>query len=325
MLPHAVRTSTDRLTAAAVRCAWSQWSSIGASTHRSPQVDDEIVDVEALLLGSLGLARREPRLRTLAVDWTMENSRLLSIARVRALVSGPFKGVDLGLGDLAQRISTEGGDARWRALVPKNGTASIQTDSKSQHTSKAMPPRWRGARTLLLQLRRGFGVGVKPDLIAILLGMRDAWVDVSTLGELSRYTVAAVRRAADDMADAGLIDTSHGHNRAYRAHIDAWRSLLPKASTPIWRRRADGFAFVLRWQSYVDGKKEALDSEFSLAVGFGAQMTEFWKLWNEAGVSQEPVSDDPANAWASRNVVIESLVNWFEDRAQNGDEYEVRR
>ena len=54
-------------------------------------------------------------------------------------------------------------------------------------------------------------------------------------------------------------------------------------------------------------------------------MTDFWRLWNEAGVTEEPVSDDPANAWASRNVAVESLVCWFEDRAHYGDEYDGRR
>ncbi|HVT39843.1 MAG TPA: hypothetical protein VHE78_12410 [Gemmatimonadaceae bacterium] len=324
MLPSAVVASTDRLATAAIRCAWSQWSSIGALTHRGPQIDDEIVDVEALLLGSLGLARREPRLRTLAIDWTMENSGLLSIARIRALVDRPFAGTATDIGDLAHLVSTEGGDARWRALVPGGREASLRVGPTRPRTGKAMPPRWRGARTLLLQLRRGLGVGVKPDLIAILLGSRSAWVDVSALCELSRYSVAGVRHAADDMADAGLIETTHGHNRAYRANMKSWGALLPNVVSPVWRRRADGFAFVLRWLSDLDGKDASYDSELSLALSFGARMKEYWRLWNEAGVTQEPVSDDPANAWGSRNLAMESLIGWFEDRAHYGDEYDGR-
>lgn len=323
MLPNAVLASTERLAVAAVRCAWSQWSSIGALTHRGPQVDDEIVDVEALLLGSLGLAKREPRLRTLATDWTLENSGLLSIARIRALLEGPFAGTDANVTELAYRVSTEGRDARWRALIPGGNEHSAAVRPAKPHIGKAMPPRWRGARTLLLQLRRGLGVGVKPDLIAILLGLRSAWVDVSTLADLSRYSIAGVRRAADDMADAGLIETTHGHSRAYRAAVDAWQTLLRNLESPIWRRRADGFAFVLQWQRYLHERRASHDSELSLAVSFGARMTEFWRLWLEAGVTQQPVSDDPANAWASRDVAIESLKRWFEDRANYGDEYDA--
>ena len=321
MLPNAVLASSDRLVVAAVRCAWSQWASVGALTLRGPQVDDEIVDAEALVLASLGLALREPRLRTLATDWTMANSELLSIARIRALLQGPFEGTAIGFEALAHLVATEGGDARWQALV---GAGSKDDDSRAsaRRSRKAVAPRWHGARTLLLQLRRGFGVGVKPDLIAILIGQQGDWTDVAKLVELSQYSVAGVRRAADDMADAGLIETSGGHSRAYRANAAAWSALLRDLGSPIWRRRADGFAFVLRWQQYLAGKEASLDSELSLAISFGARMTEFWKLWLEAGVTQEPVSDDPANAWASREVVIETLIAWFEDRAHYGDEYQ---
>ena len=320
MLPKTVIASTDRLTVSAVRCAWSQWSSIGALAVGSPQVDDEIVDVEALILGSLGLARREPRLRTLATDWTVMNSELVSIARIRALMEGPFAGADLGVSELAHLVSTTGGDARWRALVPDREASGVLGGKKKER--KAMPPRWREARTLLLQLRRGFGVGMKPDLIAILLGSHGAWMDVSTLCDLSGYSVAGVRRAADDMANAGLIETSSGHGRAFRTNVSAWTTLLPSIGSPVWRRRADGFAFVLRWQDHIRAKAASHDAELSVAISFGKQMTDFWRLWLEAGVTQEPVSDESGNAWASRNVAIERLVHWFEDRAQYGDGYD---
>lgn len=321
MLPKSVLANSDRLAVAAIRCAWSQWSSIGAFTHRGSQVHDEIVDVEALLLASLGLARREPRLRTLATDWAVANSELLSIARLNALIEGPFAGSSVEIREVAYRVLTERGDTRWRSLVPSRGEAVSSVRVVRERASKAARPRWRDARTLMLQLRRGFGVGVKPDLIAILLGRRDAWTDVATLCELSFYAVAGVRRVADEMADAGLIATSGGHSRAYRADIAAWQKLLPNIKAPIWKRRAEGFAFVLRWQKYLDEKEASHDSEFSLAISFGARMTEFWKLWLEAGVTQEPVSDDSGGAWAPRSAAIESLMRWFEDRAGYGDEY----
>jgi len=322
MLPKAVVASTDRLTTAAVRCAWSQWSSISALTLRGPQVDNEIVDVEALLLGSLGLATREPRLQTLAIDWAVANSELLSIARLRGLLVGAFAGTGVRIGELANEVSTRGGDARWRVLEEAESKPSVRVVLKRPKQLKAMPPRWRGARTLALQLRRGFGVGVKPDLIAILLGLQGSWTDVSTLCELSGYSVAGVRRAADDLADAGLLETSGGHSRAFRAHVAAWATLLPHIERPEWRRRAEGFAFVVRWQRYVQGKGASQDSELSSAISFGAQMTASWRLWLEAGVTQAPVSDDPKAAWASRHAAVEVLVKWFEDRLQYGDEYD---
>ncbi|MHB8837590.1 MAG: hypothetical protein ACYC7F_01415 [Gemmatimonadaceae bacterium] len=297
---------------AAARCAWTQWSAIGALTLHAPNADDEVVDIEALLLASLGLAARVPRLRTLATDWTLQNSQLVSIGRLRALMTGPFHLTGVEISELASRVALEGRDARWKALVPANATKPDEAGSRSRHAMrKAMPPRWRGSRTLMLQLRRGFGVGTKADLLAILLGARNAWKDTAELVELSGYTVAAVRKSADEMANAGVIETSGGHNRAFRADVMAWQPLLSNLEAPVWRRRADGFAFVLRWLAKAQQDSTAHRSELSLALDFGALMTDFWGLWLEVGVTQQPVSDDPEHAWATRNDVIDSLVQWF--------------
>lgn len=311
MLPKHVLASTDLLAQAAARCAWVQWSAIGATALHASTPSDHIVDVEALLLGSLGLASRVPRLLTLATDWTLENPQLLSIARLRALLAGPFKQTSVGIGDLAHRVATEGGDARWRALAPPANTSVGATGPRIAASRKAMPPRWRGSETLLLQLRRGFGVGVKPDLLAILLGARGAWVDVGQLADLSAYTVSAVRRAADDMTSARFIESSGGHGRAFRADVGRWKALASGIGEPLWRRRADGFAFVLRWLGQVQQKTERPVSELALSISFGTLMTDHWRLWLEAGVTQQPVSDDPTTPWASRHAAIESLVAWF--------------
>jgi hypothetical protein len=304
MWPANVVASSDRLLQAAVNCAWAQWASIGALAASRPGHENEIVDPEALLLASLGFSQREPRLATLASDWAVENPELLSIARLRALLQSHFGDVDVQA--LAGRVWSEGGDARWSALVPEKPAAT----KRGRH-NKATAPRWRGARTLMLQLRRGFGVGVKADLLAILLGRQGAWTDVATLVELSQYSAAGARRAADEMADAGLIDTSGGHSRSYRATGEKWGRLVSGAERPVWLRRADGFAFVLKWSRYIASRKASFESELSLAIAFGARMTEFWKLWLEVGVTQEPVSDDPARAWATRDGAIEHMERWF--------------
>ncbi|MHB0961802.1 MAG: hypothetical protein ACYC5V_01210 [Gemmatimonadaceae bacterium] len=277
----------------------------------APISSDDIVDIEALLLGSLGLASRVPRLLTLATDWTLENSQLLSIARLRALLAGPFKQAGVDIGELAQRVATEGGDARWRALATAGSISNNAKDRSAPSSRKAMPPRWRGAESLLLQLRRGFGVGVKPDLLAILLGARGAWMDAAQLADLSAYTVSAVRRAADDMASARFIESSGGHSRAFRADVGAWSSLLPSIGDPLWRRRTDGFAFVRRWLHHAEQKAEHPVSELALSISFGALMTDYWPLWLEAGVTQQPVSDNLTSPWVSRHAAIESLVAWF--------------
>lgn len=311
MLPKHVLASTDQLAEAAARCAWVQWSAIGATTLHAAKPSDDIVDIEGLLIGSIGLAARVPRLQTLATDWTIENSRLLSIARLRALLTGPFARTGVAISELAHRVATEGGDVRWQALLKAKVPMGEKARDGDRRTLKAMPPRWRGAPTMLLQLRRGVGVGVKPDLIAILLGARGSWLDTAELADLSGYVVSAVRRAADEMANAELIQSSGGHSRKFRADLRAWQPLIPTIGTPIWRRRADGFAFVLRWLRLAREKASAPTSELALALGFGTLMTDHWRLWLEAGVTQQPVSDGSTSPWDSRHKAIQALISWF--------------
>lgn len=320
MLPTAVVDSSHRLVVAAIRCAWAQWASIGASTSRGPQMDDEIVDPEALILGSLALAQSEPRLKTLTTDWAVTNSELLSVARMRALAEGPFAGATSGLQEFAHTLVADGGDARWRTLaIPTTKPNGTDTQPRIR---KSAAPRWNGGRTLMLQLRRGFGVGVKPDLLSVLIGRHSEWTDVSTLAELSSYSIAGVRRAADEMASAGFIETSGGHSRAFRVDANRWGELLGGISSPRWRRRAEGYAFVVQWQQHLEQRTASHDSEFSLAIQFGVRMTDFWKLWLEVGVTRQPTSSDPQSAWASRKEASDALVRWFEDRAQYGDEHD---
>jgi hypothetical protein len=311
MLPKDVHASTELLAQAAVRRAWVQWSAIGATTLHAPKPEQEIVDIEALLLGSLGLAARVPRLRTLATDWTLENSRLLSIARLRALLTGPFAQTGVNLEELAERALFDAGDARWRALLPNGPSHDRARRRSDKAVRKAMPPRWRGAQTLMLQLRRGFGIGVKPDVLAILLGSGDSWLDVSTLAELSGYTVSAIRLAADDMASAALVESSGSHGRAYRADLKAWTLLFPKVGAPSWRRRADGFSLVLRWLAKTRQTDGVHHSAFDLALAFAALVDEYDALKREAGITREPSSDDLAQVWPSRHESILALVQWF--------------
>jgi hypothetical protein len=277
-----------------------------------PAPSEETVDIEALLLASLGLAAREPRLRTVAVDWALQNSRLISITRLRSLLEDRFAGVAVTVTDLAERLVGEGGDARWRVFV-SSGTDATQRSTARPGSVKrrAVTPRWRGDETLMLQLRRGLGVGVKADVLAILLGALSAWLDIATLSALSFYTVPAVRVAADDLANAGLIEGSGGHRRAFRANLSAWQVLLPRLQRPVWRRRADGYAFTLHWLAKATTDSGGQPSSLALAVAFSVLMREYWPLWLEVGVTQEPVSDDRAAPWDSRHAAVLSLVNWF--------------
>jgi len=66
--------------------AWEQWSQLGvfAPSHRSDRV---AADPEALLVFTLEIGRRDPRLLDEVLDWLLTNERLISVQRLRNLAT----------------------------------------------------------------------------------------------------------------------------------------------------------------------------------------------------------------------------------------------
>src|SRR5512143_682174 len=153
-----------RLREAAAQAAWVQWSAIFtlASTRREAR---SIVDPEALLLVSLALRDHEPRLWSAAVVWAQFGARLLSVQRAKNLVALFPLTVRERLGEFARLAMRDGGDGRWRSLLGK-GTPPRSVPGRS----RAAAPRTEGAAALMLRLRLGPGVGIKPDVLASLIG-----------------------------------------------------------------------------------------------------------------------------------------------------------
>jgi len=64
--------------------AWRQWAQIGVSANIAG-FDRWAIDPEALILFTIGVARRDPRLFDEMLDWLAENRRLLTMQRLRNL------------------------------------------------------------------------------------------------------------------------------------------------------------------------------------------------------------------------------------------------
>ena len=66
--------------------AWRQWSQLGVSSTVTGN-DNWAADPEALILFTLGIARRDPRLFDEVLDWFALNQKILSMQRLRNLTS----------------------------------------------------------------------------------------------------------------------------------------------------------------------------------------------------------------------------------------------
>ena len=209
------QSSTLKLIVAAVDSAWRQWQRIGASTSRGVLPSDAIVDPEALIVASVRLSAHDLRLRDVAEEWAVVNADLVSTGRLRVLRNDANEESTNELGALCARVAYRTKDARWKALATASQIAAVigprQADSR-----KAARPLWNFESSRLLQLRLLFGVGVKPDAIAVLVGHMDQWLDVSDVCQKTAYTAAAVRTALGDLAEAGVLERTHGHRVRFR-------------------------------------------------------------------------------------------------------------
>jgi hypothetical protein len=255
-----VAKAIAELREAAAQAAWIQWSAIFtvASSRREAC---SIVDPEALLLASLALRDHEPRLWSAAVVWAQYGARLLSVQRVKNLVSLFPDPVRARLGEFARLAMQDGGDHRWRSVLAKGAEPGAVAGRAREGT-----PRTEGEAALMLRLRLGLGVGIKPDVLAYLIGHAGGALPVHLTARATSYYPRAVRRAMEELAAAGFIEPRPTTPVSYRVDNRKWGPLLAfdAKDPPAWRSWAQVYGFVAaldRWSPDLPSDSFVLASE----------------------------------------------------------------
>ncbi len=239
---------------ATLEVLWQQWAAVGGAVSARRRAAS-LVDPEALVLTSLALRSSEPRLTDVLGDWVLRNSDLLSVQRIRNLAGAYPEESRGGLGGVAQIALTEGRDHRWKALTLEAANPAAEL-SRRLNKRRAVRVRIGEPATLTLRLRLVFGVGIKADVLSLLLTQEfGEWVSVSGVARATGYTVAAVRKAIGDLSEARVIEAMAGTRAEYRVGRHAWQGLLGGAPFPIWRDWHDRFVFAttfLAWAEEVE-------------------------------------------------------------------------
>ncbi len=251
----------NRAAACAADVCWRQWRSLaaaGLSIGTRPVAS--IIDPEALVLLSLSVRQHERRLDDQLLWWAGAGSWLMSVQRTRTL-----------LGDFPPRVRAElswfaalavaGGDPRWKVFVD-GGAKSGGRPGKGPRELQFLE-----ASTLMLRLRAGLGVGAKADMLAFLIGAasrsgeRAVAATVEVIAKAISYSVAATRRAANEMVVARLVRASEERPAVHSADASAWARVLrlheasqvaeaggrgwsERAEVPPWRFWAQMFALL---------------------------------------------------------------------------------
>lgn len=257
--------TTDKLLGATVDLLWRQWRAIGGAAAGTPVRSQ--VDLEALCLGSLSLEVHEPRLWIVMNDWLRDASGLVSIQRLRNLKKS-FDGTAEKLSELAHAVVRDAKDSRWRALVTGRKRAGLPEE-------RAVKRRSSGAQivsgpALQLRMRAAFGVGIKADLLAFLIGS-DARATVATAAEALGYTTPPVFRALRDLNDAGFVRKWDGPSATeYLVMPQDWVTVLggqdKLATWQHWSERVGYACAAIRCEHQAMGGRSVSDYALGVAM-----------------------------------------------------------
>ncbi len=240
---------------------WKQWRAIGGSASAT-EAWHTIVDPEALILASLFFKDRETRIDDILFSWVEANATLLSVQHLKNLQKAFPEDIQERVPDFASRARILAKHPRWDALSEKADDATNPALPKIRRAIRAPAGQ---ASNLLLRLRLAMGVGVKADVMAVILGTVHP-VTIRALADSLSYTLVGTRNAVDDLSRAGFIGTTGGKPSAYIAPRDGWQSLLGLKTRPRWVTWHHCFAFVIDYMLWCERPRTKELGDYALDV-----------------------------------------------------------
>jgi hypothetical protein len=269
--------------------AWRQWAQIGVSSTLAG-ADKWAVDPEALILFTIGIGRRDPRLFDEMLDWMAFNHELLSMQRLR---------------NLAARFPVPAGlVAAVTAWTRQPSTANVLASKQPGPVQVAMPvfspdvlafvsqpdPVFAGygfirppaARTgkshepnpalpvnLPFRLRQLFGPGGRSEAMRVLLTYRDGPLDAARIADEAGFAKRNISDVLTSLTNSGVIRaTWAGNERHFTAYRKRWALLLDlaePADLPSFVSWVHLLPAVLEISVWLDEETDTAESEYLIA------------------------------------------------------------
>jgi hypothetical protein len=257
----------DELQEALANFLWDEWGQMGVSANTTRR-DSWATDPEALLLLTFEVGRGEPRLFEEVLDWLAVNERLVSVQRLRNLAADDedralIEAVIgwLGQGRSRQRLKAKPGDdqapqpffrkSRLRTSDPDPAfLAQGFLKPRSELDGKSQTPNLRLPINFAFRLRLLLGVGVRAEVIRVLLATDRPWMNAQTLARSTAYAKRNVQEAAGSLASAGFVHSHRIGNEDLFEARDMWRDFLDVDRLPDFKDWPQIFRFfrrLLRW------------------------------------------------------------------------------
>jgi hypothetical protein len=266
-----LRTLNRELESDLIAFAWDQWAQIGIAASVKEH-STWAQDPEALILFTLEVARSEPRLFDEMLDWMLVNESLLSVRRLRAmriddtdraLLAAALawlalhrprarlarRDPELPPAVLMQLFRPPGPSAENDPSFAAAGFARplLQPSHKSRAPDSSKPI------NLAFRLREILGVGIRAEVVRVLLGIDAPWVTAQALARASAFSKRNVQDALTDLAAAGVVRAvTVGNQGRYAADHAAWAALLrePPDRLPAhldWPQLLGALRMILRF------------------------------------------------------------------------------
>lgn len=265
------KTLREQLERRLVEFAWDEWAQIGVLAtprHRSPWAQDP----EALIVFTLEIARCEPRLFDELLDWILTNEALLSIRRLRAMCIDETDRalIDGAIAWLARRrprarLRVEQPDSRPQALRPLfyDGGLVPEADPDFAAAGLLRPPLTPSGKSLApdlaipinlgFRLRAILGVGIRAEIVRIMLTVQAPWMTAQAFVRASGYAKRNIHDALTNLSAARVVSASTiGGERRYTIDKAAWAALLQSVPAQLpshrdWPQLLGALRTILRW------------------------------------------------------------------------------
>jgi hypothetical protein len=302
----------DKVSQGLLDFAWRQWAQIGVSATVGG-TDRWTADPEALILFTIEIARRDPRLFDEMLDWMVFNHDLLSMQRLRNL-AGRFP---LPPGLVAAVISwtrqTEpvdlpGSDradpAQGREPVFSREVLAFvaQPDPTfAQHgfirpratrTGKAHEPNLALPVNLSFRLRRLFGPGGRSEAMRVLLTYSGGPLDVARIADEAGFAKRNISDVLTSLAASGVIRSSwSGNERHFTADRETWATLLDLAGPgelPFFVPWIHVLPAAVKISVWLKEKADTIESDYLIASQARGLVNLLARDLEAAGINTNP-------------------------------------
>jgi hypothetical protein len=296
--------------------AWRQWAQIGVSATVGG-ADRWAIDPEALILFTIGIARRDPRLFDEMLDWMAFNHELLSTQRLKNLAGrfplppGLIAAVTAWTRQTAPVDSPVTGQAspvQDRVFSPDVLAFVSRPDPVFAEHGFIRPPAARTGKShepnpalpvnLSFRLRHLFGPGGRSETIRVLLTCPDGPLDAARIADEAGFAKRNVSDVLASFTASGVIKAAWaGNERHFSAYRDRWALLLDVAgpadlpSFVSWVHLLPAALEIIMW---LDEKASTAESEYLIASQARSLMNRLTRDLAAAGLDVQHLQ--PAHA-----------------------------